>query len=56
MKETTLAFCAMCAYMLYSSIDFIRGPYGPSFGVAVLGGLVVMAAGLLLYFVTRDRK
>ena len=46
-----LAFCAMCAYMLYSSIDFIRGPYGPSFGMAVLGGIAVMAAGLPLYFV-----
>lgn len=45
-----LAFCASCAYMLYSSIDFVRGPYGPSFGVAVLGGIAVMAAGLPLYF------
>ncbi len=45
-----LAFCGMCAYMLYSSIDFIRGPYGPSFGMAVLGGIAIMAAGLPLYF------
>lgn len=51
-----LAFCAMCAYMLYSSIDFIRGPYGPSFGMAVLGGLAVMAAGLPLYFVSRKKQ
>jgi len=50
-----LAFCAMCAYMLYSSIDFIRGPYGPSFGFAVVGGLVIMAAGLPLYFLARRR-
>jgi APA family basic amino acid/polyamine antiporter len=47
-----LAFCASCAYMLYSSIDFVRGPFGPSFGMAVLGGIVVMAAGLPLYFVS----
>lgn len=50
-----LAFCAMCAYMLYSSIDFIRGPYGPSFGTAVLGGIAIMAAGLPLYFVSGRR-
>ncbi len=50
-----IAFCAMCAYMLYSSIDFIRGPYGPSFGAAVLGGLAVMAAGLPLYLWARRR-
>ena len=50
-----LAFCAMCAYMLYSSVDFIRGPYGPSFGMAVLGGLAVMAAGLPLYFLSGRR-
>jgi len=50
-----VAFCLMCAYMLYSSIDFIRGPYGPSFGVAVLGGIAVMAAGLPLYLLTRKR-
>ncbi len=47
-----VAFCASCAYMLYSSIDFIRGPYGPSFGIAVLGGIAVMAAGLPLYFIS----
>ncbi|MSP95738.1 MAG: amino acid permease [Betaproteobacteria bacterium] len=51
-----LAFCAMCVYMLYSSIDFIRGPYGPSFGIAVLGGIAVMTAGLPLYFISRGRK
>jgi amino acid transporter len=46
----TLAFCAMCLYMLYSSIDYIRNPdYGPKFGAAVLGGLAVMAAGIPLY-------
>ena len=51
-----LAFCASCAYMLYSSIDFIRGPYGPSFGFAVLGGIAVMAAGLPLYLLVGRRR
>jgi amino acid transporter len=51
-----LAFCAMCAYMLYSSIDFIRGPYGPSFGMAVLGGIAIMAAGLPLYLFSDRRE
>ena len=47
----TLAFCAMCAYMLYSSIDYIRNPvFGPKFGNMALAGLLVMAAGIPLYF------
>jgi len=50
-----LAFCASCAFMLYSSIDFIRGPYGPSFGMAVLGGFAVMVVGLPLYFMSGRR-
>lgn len=50
-----LAFCASCAFMLYSSIDFVRGPFGPSFGVAVLGGIIVMAAGLPLYLISSRR-
>ena len=49
-------FVLMCAYMLYSSIDYVRNPdYGPKFGFAVLGGLVVMAAGIPLYFLSRRR-
>jgi basic amino acid/polyamine antiporter, APA family len=51
-----IAFTVMCAYMLYSSIDYIRNPdFGPSFGAAVFGGLLVMAAGVPLYFVVRAR-
>jgi len=47
-------FCAACLYMLYSSIDYVRNPdYGPKFGWAVGAGLVVMAAGIPLYFATR---
>jgi APA family basic amino acid/polyamine antiporter len=47
------AFCAACLFMLYSSIDYIRNPdYGPKFGVAVLAGLVIMALGIPLYFIS----
>ena len=47
-------FCVACLYMLYSSIDYVRNPdYGPKFGWAVGAGLVVMAAGIPLYFATR---
>jgi basic amino acid/polyamine antiporter, APA family len=52
----TLVFCAMCAYMLYSSIDYIRNPqFGPKFGNMVLAGLVVMALGIPLYFIARKK-
>jgi len=51
-----IAFCVMCAYMLYSSVDYIRNPdFGPSFGAAVFAGLIVMAAGVPLYFTLRAR-
>src|SRR3954462_1713651 len=41
------AFCLTCAYMLYSSIDYVRNPeYGPKFGLAVVAGLVIMFAGV----------
>ena len=49
-------FVLMCAYMLYSSIDYVRNPdYGPKFGFAVLGGLIVMAAGIPLYFFSKRK-
>jgi amino acid transporter len=49
-----IAFTVMCAYMLYSSVDYIRNPdFGPSFGAAVFAGLIVMAAGVPLYFMLR---
>ena len=36
-------FVLMCAYMLYSSIDYVRNPdYGPKFGFAVLVGWLVV--------------
>jgi len=47
-------FCVACLYMLYSSIDYVRNPdYGPKFGWAVGAGLLVMAAGIPLFFATR---
>ena len=49
-----LVFCAACLFMLYSAIDYVRNPiYGPKFGDMVLGGLVVMLAGVPLYFFVR---
>jgi amino acid transporter len=49
-----LAFSAACLYMLYSSIDYIGNPdYGPKFGALVVAGLLVMVAGVPLYWATR---
>lgn len=46
-----LAFLAMCGFMIWSSFDYVaNSPYGPKFGNLVLAGLVVMAAGVPLYF------
>ena len=46
-----IAFCLSCAYMLYSSVEYVRNPdYGPKFGFAVIAGLIVMALGIPLYF------
>jgi amino acid transporter len=51
-----IAFCLMCAYMLYSSVDYVRNPdYGPKFGAAVLAGLAVMVAGIPLYLFTKRK-
>jgi amino acid transporter len=50
------AFCLMCVYMLYSSISYVRNPdYGPKFGIAVAAGLILMAAGIPLYFLQRKK-
>ena len=48
-----LVFCATCAYMLYSSVNYVR--FAVSFGNAVLAGIVVMALGVPLYFLARRR-
>jgi hypothetical protein len=46
----------MCAYMLYSSIDYVRNPdFGPKFGFAVAAGLMVMLAGVPLYWMSKGR-
>ena len=53
----TLAFCAMCAFMLYKSVSYIFNPqFGPKFGNAVLAGLLVMAAGIPLYLFARNKQ
>jgi amino acid transporter len=48
-----LVFCATCAYMLYSSVNYVR--FAVSFGNAVLAGIVVMALGIPLYFLARRK-
>ena len=50
------AFLAMCAFMVWSSYDYVaNSPYGPKFGNLVLAGLIVMAAGIPLYFVAQRK-
>jgi APA family basic amino acid/polyamine antiporter len=48
-----LIFCAVCLYMLYSSINYVR--FAVEFGIAVFAGLAIMAAGIPLYFLIRGR-
>jgi amino acid transporter len=51
-----LAFLAMCGFMIWSSFDYVaNSPYGPKFGNLVLAGIVVMAAGIPLYFFARRK-
>jgi amino acid transporter len=50
---TPLAFCAACLYMLYSSINYVR--FAVEFGVAVSAGLIIMVAGIPLYFLLKSR-
>ncbi len=51
-----LAFYAMCVFMLWKSIAYIANPqFGPKFGNLVLTGVVVMLAGIPLYFVAKRR-
>ena len=53
----TVVFCGMCAFMLYKSVTYVVNPppWGPKFGNAVLAGIVVMVAGIPLYFLTRKK-
>jgi amino acid transporter len=48
-----IAFCIACVYMLYSSINYVR--FAVEFGVAVFAGLVIMALGIPLYFLAKNR-
>jgi amino acid transporter len=49
-----LVFCAMCGFMLWKAVAYIFNPhYGPKFGNLVLAGLLVMAAGIPLYWFAR---
>jgi amino acid transporter len=51
-----LVFCAMCCFMLWKAVAYIFNPhYGPKFGNLVLAGVVVMAAGIPLYWRARRR-
>jgi amino acid transporter len=51
-----LIFCAMCSFMLWKALAYIFNPqYGPKFGNLVLAGLLVMLAGIPLYFVARKK-
>jgi amino acid transporter len=51
------AFCLTCVYMLYSSVSYVRNPdYGPKFGIAVAAGLILMAAGIPLYFLQKKKR
>ena len=48
-----IAFCIACVYMLYSSINYVR--FAVEFGVAVFAGLALMALGIPLYFLAKNR-
>jgi amino acid transporter len=48
-----ILFVVACLYMLYSSVNYVR--FAVSFGVPVLAGIAVMAAGIPLYFLARRK-
>ena len=52
-----LIFCTMCGFMLWKALAYIFNPaYGPKFGNLVLAGLMVMLAGIPLYWFARKGK
>ena len=52
-----LIFCTMCGFMLWKALAYIFNPqYGPKFGNLVLAGLLVMLAGIPLYWFARKAK
>jgi amino acid transporter len=51
-----IGFYAMCVFMLWSSVQYLMNPdFGPKFGTLVLAGVLVMAAGIPLYYLVRRR-
>ena len=51
-----IVFLGMGAFMIWSSYDYVaNSPYGPKFGGLVLAGILVMAAGIPLYFISRKK-
>lgn len=48
-----VAFCVACVWMLYSSINYVR--FAVQFGTPVVAGLVIMALGIPLYFLAKNR-
>lgn len=48
-------FSLMCAYMVYSTVDYALADYGPKFGNMVLVGFLVMLAGIPLYFLAKRK-
>jgi amino acid transporter len=51
-----LIFCSMCGFMLWKALAYIFNPiYGPKFGNLVLAGLLVMLAGIPLYWFVRKK-
>ena len=52
-----LIFCTMCGFMLWKALAYVFNPqYGPKFGNLVLAGLLVMLAGIPLYWFARKAR
>jgi len=51
---TPVVFCLACAYMLYSSVNYVR--FAVPFGYGVLAGILVMAIGIPLYLAARVQR
>ena len=51
-----VVFCTMCGFMLWKAVAYVFNPnYGPKFGNLVLAGLLVMGAGIPLYWLARRK-
>ena len=48
-----ILFCLACLWMLYSSVNYVR--FAVQFGAPVLAGLAIMALGIPLYFLVKNR-